>query len=143
MAVFLKGMTRREVITLTHAMMHSGEVLTWPAEWQGHVVDKHSTGGVGDKVSLILAPALAACAMKVTTGTQDTLDYLWFSNVGFLHAVRCPLPYDTIPNRYEANRQTDGQSVSYQVTESVGHRISHSDSHSFTPPDNSQTVIDQ
>ena len=88
MAVFLKGMTRREVITLTRAMMQSGEVLTWPAEWQGHVVDKHSTGGVGDKVSLILAPALAACAMKVTTGTQDTLDYLWFSNVGFSHAVR-------------------------------------------------------
>ena len=65
MAVYLKGMTRQEATYLTHRMMHSGEVLTWPDEWRGLVVDKHSTGGVGDKVSLILAPALAACGMKV------------------------------------------------------------------------------
>lgn len=86
MAVFLKGMTPAETTILTKCMMNSGEVLRWPAEWTaaGLVVDKHSTGGVGDKVSLVLAPALAACGMKVpmisgrglghTGGTLDKLE---------------------------------------------------------------------
>ena len=50
---------------MTGAMVHSGEMLEWPDEWRGLVADKHSTGGVGDKVSLPLAPALAACGLKV------------------------------------------------------------------------------
>ena len=66
MAIYLKDLTDEETVCLTKNMMHSGELLgPWPAEWKGKVVDKHSTGGVGDKVSLILAPALAACGMKV------------------------------------------------------------------------------
>ncbi|XP_022292984.2 thymidine phosphorylase-like [Crassostrea virginica] len=85
MAIYLKDLTDEETVCLTKNMMHSGELLgPWPAEWKGKVVDKHSTGGVGDKVSLILAPALAACGMKVpmisgrglahTGGTLDKLE---------------------------------------------------------------------
>lgn len=66
MAVWLKGMVPMETAILTREMMISGEVMTWPEEWKKLVVDKHSTGGVGDKVSLVLAPALAACGCKVT-----------------------------------------------------------------------------
>lgn len=65
MAVWQKGMTPPEVECLTREMMLSGEVMSWPSEWAGLTVDKHSTGGVGDKVSLVLAPALAACGCKV------------------------------------------------------------------------------
>eukprot|EP00794_Sanderia_malayensis_P012647 gene12647-13946_t len=92
MAIFLKGMDRDETINLTHAMLHSGEVLTWPTEWQDVIVDKHSTGGVGDKISLPLAPALAACGMKVpmisgrslgfTGGTLDKLESIPGFNTG-------------------------------------------------------------
>lgn len=84
MAVWQKGMTPPEVETLTREMMLSGEVMSWPKEWAGLMVDKHSTGGVGDKVSLVLAPALAACGCKVpmisgrglahTGGTLDKLE---------------------------------------------------------------------
>lgn len=65
MAIWQRGMVTAEVRTLTREMMSSGEVMWWPDEWQKLVVDKHSTGGVGDKVSLVLAPALAACGCKV------------------------------------------------------------------------------
>ncbi|XP_067110995.1 thymidine phosphorylase isoform X5 [Osmerus mordax] len=84
MAIWQKGMETEETHALTKEMMHSGEVMSWPAEWEGLVVDKHSTGGVGDKVSLVLAPALAACGCKVpmisgrglahTGGTLDKLE---------------------------------------------------------------------
>lgn len=59
-------MTRDEVASLTKAMKSSGDVLQWPLEWKDNVVDKHSTGGVGDKISLVLAPAVAACGLKVS-----------------------------------------------------------------------------
>src|SRR5205823_562867 len=58
MAVYFRGMTDAETGSLTRAMMHSGGVLKYPAE-SPPKVDKHSTGGVGDKVSLVLAPLLA------------------------------------------------------------------------------------
>ncbi|XP_048864802.1 thymidine phosphorylase isoform X2 [Brienomyrus brachyistius] len=84
MAVWYRGMDAGETHILTQEMIHSGEVLCWPQEWAGLVVDKHSTGGVGDKVSLPLAPALAACGCKVpmisgrglahTGGTLDKLE---------------------------------------------------------------------
>ncbi|KAG7218927.1 hypothetical protein INR49_019427 [Caranx melampygus] len=84
MAIWQKGMAVKETETLTREMMKSGEVMSWPKEWAGLVVDKHSTGGVGDKVSLVLAPALAACGCKVpmisgrglahTGGTLDKLE---------------------------------------------------------------------
>ena len=61
MAVYFRGMTPRECATLTRAMTYSGQVLDWSgADLGGPLLDKHSTGGVGDKVSLILAPIVAA-----------------------------------------------------------------------------------
>ena len=66
MAVFLNGMTFEEAATLTIAMSQSGTVLDWSdAGFDGPVVDKHSTGGVGDKVSFLLAPIAAACGCFV------------------------------------------------------------------------------
>ena len=83
MAVLLRGMDRAETVALTTAMTNSGRRLDW-AGLDGPVLDKHSTGGIGDKVSLILAPLLAACGARVpmisgrglghTGGTLDKLD---------------------------------------------------------------------
>lgn len=62
MAVYLCGMDTNETIALTSAMANSGEVMNWKdKDLNGPVIDKHSTGGVGDSVSLILAPLIAAC----------------------------------------------------------------------------------
>ncbi len=82
MAVFFKGMSADEAVGLTLAMRDSGTVLKW--DLSGPVVDKHSTGGIGDNVSLMLAPMLAACGCYVpmisgrglghTGGTLDKLD---------------------------------------------------------------------
>jgi thymidine phosphorylase len=64
MAVWFNGMTREETVALTLAMRDSGSVMTWP-DIGRPVVDKHSTGGVGDNVSLMLAPIVAACGAAV------------------------------------------------------------------------------
>jgi len=87
MAILLRGMNRDETVALTRAMTHSGEVLRWAATGlHGPILDKHSTGGVGDKVSLMLAPIIAACGGVVpmvsgrglghTGGTLDKLEAL-------------------------------------------------------------------
>ncbi|MBW8909693.1 MAG: thymidine phosphorylase [Mesorhizobium sp.] len=83
MAVFLNGMSREEAVALTIAMRDSGDVLDW-SHLPGPVTDKHSTGGVGDNVSLMLAPIVAACGAYVpmisgrglghTGGTLDKMD---------------------------------------------------------------------
>ena len=64
MAIFFRGMEREEAVALTLAMRDSGTVLDWSG-LDGPVVDKHSTGGIGDNVSLVLAPMLAACGAYV------------------------------------------------------------------------------
>jgi thymidine phosphorylase len=62
MAVFLNGMSRQECVDLTLAMRDSGRVMEWQSlGLDGPIVDKHSTGGVGDVVSLMLGPMFAAC----------------------------------------------------------------------------------
>ena len=82
MSIFLNGMTTKETTTLTKSMRDSGIVFEW--ENNQIIADKHSTGGVGDKISIPLAPALAACGLKIpmiagrglehTGGTIDKLE---------------------------------------------------------------------
>jgi len=90
MAIFQQGMHTEEIVQLTHEMMHSGDVLTWP-ELDGPIVDKHSTGGVGDKVSFMLAAIVASCGAYVpmisgrglghTGGTSDKLESITGFNI--------------------------------------------------------------
>ncbi len=90
MAIFQQGMSVDERVSLTKNMMHSGDVLTWQG-FDGPIVDKHSTGGVGDKVSFMLAAIVAACGGFVpmisgrglghTGGTADKLESIAGFNV--------------------------------------------------------------
>jgi len=102
MAVFFNGMNTDERVALTLAMRDSGTVLDW-SDLDGPALDKHSTGGIGDNVSLMLAPALAACGaycpmisgrgLGHTGGTLDKLDSIpgyrtQPDNALFRHAVQ-------------------------------------------------------
>ena len=103
MAIFLKGLTREETAALLDGMLASGSRLDLSSLGKP-VIDKHSTGGVGDKVSLILAPLVAACGVAVpmmsgrglghTGGTLDKLE----SIPGF----RTDLPLDQVKKQLEA-----------------------------------------
>ncbi len=102
MAVFFKGMSPEETVSLTRAMLESGDRYDF-SDIPGPKVDKHSTGGIGDKVSMILAPLAAACGLVVpmmagrglghTGGTLDKLEAIegydvFLSSARFREALR-------------------------------------------------------
>jgi len=90
MAAWIRGLSAAELAALTQAMLHSGKVLDW-SEFPARKVDKHSTGGVGDKTSMVLAPVVAAAGLIVpmisgrglghTGGTLDKLESIAGFNV--------------------------------------------------------------
>jgi len=96
MAVHFQGMSMDEQVALTLAMRDTGHTLTWP-NLNGPVLDKHSTGGVGDVVSLVLAPVVAACGAYIpmisgrglghTGGTLDKLESIPGFNVNPSHML--------------------------------------------------------
>ena len=98
MATYLKGLSREELLEFTLALAHSGEAVSFPDARR--CVDKHSTGGVGDKVTLVVVPLVAACGVPVaklsgrglgfTGGTVDKLDAIpgFRSRLPLEHFVR-------------------------------------------------------
>ncbi|WP_296105535.1 thymidine phosphorylase [uncultured Agrobacterium sp.] len=93
MAVFFRGMTREETVALTLAMRDSGDVLSW-ADIGKPISDKHSTGGVGDNVSLMLAPIVAACGLAVPMISGRGLGHTG----GTLDKLEAIPGYDVMPN---------------------------------------------
>lgn len=78
MAIYINGMNEEEVTNLTLAMAHSGDILDLSE--LGNVVDKHSTGGVGDKVTLILAPIIASLGIPIAKMSGRGLRIYWWNN---------------------------------------------------------------
>ena len=76
MAILLRGMATEAVVALTSAFVHTGQRLQWP-DASGPVLDKHSTGGVGDKLSLMLAPTIAQPASRSACRSRASGGVTW------------------------------------------------------------------
>jgi thymidine phosphorylase len=116
MAVYFRGMTWEECAALTRAMARSGAVLDWaPDGLGGPILDKHSTGGVGDTVSLILAPAVAACGGFVPMISGRGLGHTG----GTLDKLASIPGYDTAPDlgRFRAAVREAGCAIVGQTAE--------------------------
>jgi thymidine phosphorylase len=116
MAVYFRGMTRAECAWLTRAMARSGDVLDW-ADLGGPILDKHSTGGVGDKVSLILAPLVAAAGGFVPMISGRGLGHTG----GTLDKLASIPGYDTAPDvsRFRAVVRAAGCAIVGQTADLV------------------------
>jgi thymidine phosphorylase len=114
MAVFLNGMSRAETVALTRAMAESGTRLAW-RDLDGPVLDKHSTGGIGDKVSLVLAPIVAACGAYVPMVSGRGLGHTG----GTLDKLGSIPGYDTAPDldRLRTALRTAGCAIIGQTSE--------------------------
>jgi thymidine phosphorylase len=102
MAVFFRGMTPDEIVALTLAMRDSGDVLSW-ADVGKPIADKHSTGGVGDNVSLMLAPIVAACGLAVPMISGRGLGHTG----GTLDKLQSIPGYDVMPDNVTFRRTVD------------------------------------
>jgi thymidine phosphorylase len=102
MAVFFQGMTPDEIVALTLAMRDSGDVLTWSGVGKP-IADKHSTGGVGDNVSLMLAPIVAACGLAVPMISGRGLGHTG----GTLDKLQSIPGYDVMPDNATFRRTVD------------------------------------
>jgi thymidine phosphorylase len=102
MAVFFRGMTPDEIVALTLAMRDSGDVLSWSGVGKP-IADKHSTGGVGDNVSLMLAPIVAACGLAVPMISGRGLGHTG----GTLDKLQSIPGYDVMPDNATFRRAVD------------------------------------